>query len=92
MLHKIKDSDGKNSEKENEGEATKKNNCFNCGDPSHLASNCHSKDPKCFKCNSWGHKSINCSLPQIRTIKEQTEDNSGESDDEKSEKEESDIE
>lgn len=40
----------------------KKTVCYNCGEDSHLSSNCPAKDkgPKCFKCNGFGHKSPSC--------------------------------
>ncbi|XP_055537646.1 uncharacterized protein LOC129725626 [Wyeomyia smithii] len=36
--------------------------CFNCGKPTHVASECPQKgeDPKCFSCNGYGHLSKEC--------------------------------
>ncbi|KAL1380801.1 hypothetical protein pipiens_013916 [Culex pipiens pipiens] len=39
-----------------------KKHCFNCGDASHVASECPQKSdgPKCFNCNAFGHLSKDC--------------------------------
>ncbi|XP_049301231.1 uncharacterized protein LOC125774905 [Anopheles funestus] len=40
----------------------KKQNCFNCGETSHISSECPQKNegPKCFSCNMFGHRARDC--------------------------------
>ncbi|XP_055542572.1 uncharacterized protein LOC129728180 [Wyeomyia smithii] len=47
--------------KESEKTDTKRH-CYNCGEPSHVATDCPQKNdgPECFNCNAFGHVSKEC--------------------------------